>query len=112
MIMTAYQPVLSQGPNTVWMQQWVLLRESGLKNPDPIEIFYINLETLLMEWKNLGYEIILMMDSNEAIGYHSNHRAIFATIQIEKILMTTMSTVDSITARKLHQATPRERCLL
>jgi hypothetical protein len=172
MIMTAYRPVMSQGPNTVWMQQWALLRESGLKNPDPIETFYTDLDALLQEWKKLGFEIILMMDSNEPIGekpgkltsilsnakltdlvrhrhpeaqepnthirgskridfifgsakvlencsnagilpfgmgYHSDHRAIFATIQIDKVLMANVSTVDSITARKLQQATPRER---
>jgi hypothetical protein len=46
------------------MQQWAILRESGEKNPDPIKTFYINLETLLQKWKNLGHETILMMDAN------------------------------------------------
>lgn len=42
-------------------------------------------------------------------GYHSDHRAIFAVIQIEKILSSQITTVDTITARKLQQAMPKER---
>jgi hypothetical protein len=38
------------------------------------------------------------------IGYSSNHHAIFAEIDIESILSTTVQPVNSITARKLHQA--------
>jgi hypothetical protein len=45
------------------------------------------------------------------IGYHSDHRALFIDIAIENILSTKVSTIDSITARKLIQATPRERQL-
>jgi hypothetical protein len=68
MIVTAYRPTVSQGPSTVWMQQWALLRESGERNPDPIATFYLDLEKMLREWKSHGYEIILMMDANETIG--------------------------------------------
>jgi hypothetical protein len=172
MIITAYRPTVSQGPSTVWMQQWALLRETGKKNPDPIKTFYNDLATLLLQWKLLGYKVILMMDSNKQIGdkpskltgilnqlkmtdlvhhrhpdldepnthirgsnridfifgtpqvtkncdkagivpfgygYHSDHRAIFAVINIKKILSTSVSPVDSIAARKLHQATLKER---
>jgi hypothetical protein len=172
MIVTAYRPTVSQGPSTVWMQQWALLRESGERNPDPIATFYLDLEKMLREWKSHGYEIILMMDANETIGdapskltgtlnrlemtdlvrhkhpnlpepnthirgssridfilgtpkvianctkagivpfgygYHSDHRAIFAEININKILSTEVTATDAIQARKLHQATPKER---
>jgi hypothetical protein len=43
------------------------------------------------------------------MGYHSDHRAIFVSIQMEKILTTKVQSSDSITARKLQQATPKER---
>jgi hypothetical protein len=50
------------------MQQWSLLRESGIKSPDPIKWFYQDLSTELQAWTNKGYEILLMMDANEHIG--------------------------------------------
>jgi hypothetical protein len=50
------------------MQQWTLLREAGNKNPDPIKAFYSDLEEFLSKWKQLKYEIILMIDANETIG--------------------------------------------
>jgi hypothetical protein len=68
MIITAYQPTVGHGPSTVWMQQWALLREAGEKNPDPINIFYDDLASCLHQWKLLGNEMILMMDSNKPIG--------------------------------------------
>jgi hypothetical protein len=43
------------------------------------------------------------------MGYHSDHRAIFVSIQMEKILTTKVQSSDSITARKLQQAIPKER---
>jgi hypothetical protein len=42
-------------------------------------------------------------------GYQSDHRALFIKIQIGDILSTSVSPIDSITARKLIQATPKER---
>jgi hypothetical protein len=50
------------------MQQWTLLRESGMKDPDPIKIFYTDLEKFLAGWIAKGTEIILMLDANETIG--------------------------------------------
>jgi hypothetical protein len=50
------------------MQQWVLLRESGEKNPDPIKHFYHDLSAQLNKWKNQQREILLMIDANEFIG--------------------------------------------
>jgi hypothetical protein len=134
--------------------------------------FYHDLEQQLVQWKDGGKEIILMIDANEPIGekpgrltsviskagltdliryrhpheedvnthirgskqidfifgsqgirqhcdragilpfgygYQSDHRAIFIKIKIENILATTVHPIDSITARKLTQATPKER---
>jgi hypothetical protein len=67
-IITAYRPCLSQGPSTAWIQQWALLRETGVKDPDPIKIFYNDLETFITEWTQKGSEIILMLDANEPLG--------------------------------------------
>jgi hypothetical protein len=67
-IVTAYRPCVTQGPSTSWMQQWVLLRQEGILNPDPIKIFYKDLEDLLTGWRKEQNEIILMMDANEPIG--------------------------------------------
>jgi hypothetical protein len=43
------------------------------------------------------------------IGYHSDHRAVFVWIKFQNILSTTVNTIDTIMARKLIQATPKER---
>jgi hypothetical protein len=67
-IVTAYRPCATQGPQTAWMQQWVLLRESGVKNPDPIKTFYQDLEAQLKAWIGEGSEILLMIDANEHVG--------------------------------------------
>jgi hypothetical protein len=67
-IITTYHPYASQGSTTAWMQQWILLRETGIKQSDPIKNFYEDLENFLLHWKKQDYEIILMMDANETIG--------------------------------------------
>jgi hypothetical protein len=59
-IATAYRPCASQGPNTAWIQQWTLLRESGDKNPDPIKYFYTDLEKQISQWKQEGNEVLMM----------------------------------------------------
>jgi hypothetical protein len=156
------------------MQQWAILRERGYSNPDPIKIFYDDLEEQLNVWKQQNKEIIIMINANKHIGekssrlleifrktdmtellrqrhtnlsepnthirglkqidyifgtnrvaqnckkagilpfglgYHSDHRAVFAEIDLENILATQVTSVDSITARKLIQATPKERTI-
>jgi hypothetical protein len=50
------------------MQQWSLLREQGIKNPDPIKTFYNDLSTEIQNWTRDGCKIILMMDANEPLG--------------------------------------------
>jgi hypothetical protein len=67
-IITAYRPCKAYGPSTAWMQQWSLLREQGIKAPDPIKTFYDDLSTELQKWTSDGCEIILMMDANEPLG--------------------------------------------
>jgi hypothetical protein len=70
-IITAYRPCATNGPTTAWMQQWILLREKGVVNPDPVKIFYQDLLQLLNKWKDNGYEIILLIDANETLGENS-----------------------------------------
>jgi hypothetical protein len=171
-IVTAYRPCVSHGPSTAWMQQWALLRQSGAKDPDPIKIFYEDLEKFLLSWKEQGSELLVMLDANESIGekpgglsrligkiglvdllnhrhpnsgsqntyargkrqidyilgtakvrdqctrsgllpfgtgYHSDHRALFVVINIEGILGTKIGSINTIMARKLLQASPKER---
>jgi hypothetical protein len=142
------------------------------KNPDPIKAFYSNLEAFLSKWKQLQYEIIIMIDANETIGdkpgglapifnrigltdliynqhhiednvntyargskcinyilgtqkvqdycvhsgmlpfgvgYQSNHRALFIKVDLQKILQSTVTHLDTINTRKLTQGTPKER---
>jgi hypothetical protein len=67
-IITAYRPCASHGPSTAWMQQWLLLRESGETDPDPIKKFYNDLEKLIQGWINQNIEVILLLDANETIG--------------------------------------------
>jgi exonuclease III len=67
-IITAYRPCKSYGPLTAWMQQWSLLREKGIKHPDPIKIFYEDLSTEISKWTQEGAEVILMLDANEPLG--------------------------------------------
>jgi hypothetical protein len=61
---TAYRPCHSQGPSTSWTQQWIILRESGSPNPNPIQQFYTGLEEFLSTCKTS----VLMIDANEHIG--------------------------------------------
>jgi hypothetical protein len=43
------------------------------------------------------------------VGYMSDHRALFIKINLDELLSTRVQPIDSITARKLVQATPKER---
>jgi exonuclease III len=171
-IITAYRPCKTSGPMTAWMQQWTILRESGMAAPDPVKSFYQDLEQELQSWAQKEYEILLMLDANEHIGekpggisqiiakfkltdlvlqrhpekeipntyargsrridyifgtpkvaqncaqvgilpygtgFSSDHRGIFIRVDMEKILSTSVSASESIYARKLQNATPKER---
>jgi hypothetical protein len=45
------------------------------------------------------------------VGYQSDHRALFIKVDLQKILQTTVTQLDTINARKLTQATPKERLI-
>jgi hypothetical protein len=42
-------------------------------------------------------------------GYSSDHRAVYIKINMESVLQSTISSIETRRARKLQQATPRER---
>jgi hypothetical protein len=67
-IITAYRPCKSTGPQTAWTQQWLLLQEKQ-QQPDPIKEFDRDLDAEIRKWLHNGHEIILMIDTNEEIGY-------------------------------------------
>jgi hypothetical protein len=50
------------------MQQWSLLLEKGIKNPNPIKSFYNNLSSELSKWIQEGCELVLMLDANKSLG--------------------------------------------
>jgi hypothetical protein len=50
------------------MQQWSILREQGVRNPDPIKSFYEDLSKQMEKWDTETTDIILMMDANEPLG--------------------------------------------
>jgi hypothetical protein len=41
--------------------------EKGIKNPDPIKLFYKDLSTEIKKWTHDGCKIILMLDANEPL---------------------------------------------
>jgi hypothetical protein len=66
-VITAYKPCKTTGPNTAWTQQWLVLRENQ-QHPDPQKEFCSDLDKELKKWKENKHEIILMLDANEEIG--------------------------------------------
>jgi hypothetical protein len=66
-VITAYRPVISTGFNTVYQQQWRLMRNQNIDKPDPRSQLLHDLTTCILKWTSLKYEIILMWDANEAI---------------------------------------------
>jgi hypothetical protein len=171
-IMTAYRPTHSNGTNTNWMQQYIILREQGLQNPEPIAEFYKDLGKQLHKWQQQDYEILLMIDANETIsiksggmteimlkinmvdlialhhgthnepnthlrgskridnilgtkrvqecctysgilpfhnGYASNHRPIYASINLSLLMSDELTALDSQATRMISKSTPRER---
>jgi hypothetical protein len=67
-VVTAYRPCATHGPTTAWIQQWLLLKEEGRANPDPVKEFYKDITEQIKKWKGSNAEILLLMDANETIG--------------------------------------------
>ena len=67
-IITAYRPHKSKGPSRIWTQQYLLLRQENIQNPDPIQTLYDDLNNQIKKWREQEYEILLMLDANEVPG--------------------------------------------
>lgn len=68
-IFTVYRPckddIRKAGPSKVYMQQWQLLRQKNIINPDPRQQLLVDLKTRINQLKDAEHEIIVMMDANE-----------------------------------------------
>ena len=69
-IVTAYrvsQNHVTKGHHTAYNQQYRALRRKGYDSPKPKQLFCTHLLPLVQEWERKNYEIILMLDANEAL---------------------------------------------
>ena len=65
---TCHTSTNQAGPKTFYMQQWSLLRERDVTNPQPRKQFYRDLDTVLTSLRNSGNSIVLAGDFNESLG--------------------------------------------
>ena len=75
-IMTAYRLTNEQllGNDTIYAQQYRILRRQKIHQPKPRKIFDTDLCTLLREWHRQKHEIILMIDANASINDNNLQR--------------------------------------
>lgn len=66
-ILTVYIPTKTEGNNTTYQQQWRILRNKFGGDPDPRKHLLTDLEAAICKWMQSGYEVIMMVDSNENI---------------------------------------------
>lgn len=85
-IITAYRPCTSQGPSTSWVQQWFLLHEEGEANLDPIKSSYMDIEKQLLQRRERGHKIILMINVNELIGNPGGFTSIIAKVGLTDLI--------------------------
>ena len=65
---TCHTSTNQAGPKTFYMQQWSLLRDRDITNPQPRKQFYRDLDTVLTSLCNNGKSIVLAGDFNESLG--------------------------------------------
>ena len=67
-IITAYRVCQetnhSPGPNTAFSQQYIAMREEGIREPNPRKQILVDLETLIADQRSRGYRPILLIDAN------------------------------------------------
>ncbi len=54
------------GPLTAASQQWSLLKQAGIQNPNPPKQFFTHLAIQVKKWIGANCEVCIMMDANEA----------------------------------------------
>eukprot|EP00957_Ditylum_brightwellii_P191763 14598607-Ditylum_brightwellii.AAC.1 len=60
--------VESTGPLTAWMQQWQVLKEKGVRKPDPRHQFLKDLSNTVGELTDKGHKVVLSLDANKDLG--------------------------------------------
>ena len=69
-LITAYrvcnQTIDHTGDKTAFIQQWVLLRETGIHKPNPRKAFMTDLTQYIKELREANHSIILFIDANES----------------------------------------------
>ena len=78
-VITAYRLCynsLPRGHETAYSQQYRILRRQNVTNPRPKQLFDHDLISLLTQWRNKKYDIILMMDANTSILDHNLQKII------------------------------------
>lgn len=72
LVITAYrvcqQITDNPGPHTSFSQQFIALREQGVKNPNPRRQILTDLTSLIHSHRLRGFRPVLMMDANGALG--------------------------------------------
>jgi hypothetical protein len=71
-ILTAYRPVLNNGYNTSYQQQWRILRNENTHDPDPRALFLADLTGAIHSWRQKQYEVIILWDANGNIDSHTS----------------------------------------
>jgi hypothetical protein len=70
-VVTAYRVCQKAGANTgndtAYMQQYVAMREAGIKEPDPRNKILEDISDLLLEWGQKGYHPLVLMDANSTV---------------------------------------------
>lgn len=68
LIITAYRVCQQKGADvgtgTAHKQQYMIMREAGVRDPDPRNAIFAAISKLIQEWNQLGYHPIVMMDAN------------------------------------------------
>ena len=60
------------GPKTAFSQQWSMLRDQGILQPNPRRQFIKDLDKTILPFHSKGHKLILCGDFNEAIGDNMN----------------------------------------
>ena len=55
------------GPLTAASQQWSLLKQAGILNPNPRKQFFTDLATQVKKWIGSNCEVCVMMDANKVL---------------------------------------------
>lgn len=78
-VITVYQPTISNGSQTCYQQHMNILRQKGIKNPNPRKQLISDLTNVITHWNNNGDFTIVMMDANEGLHDRNSTLPMFLT---------------------------------